>query len=879
MATLLLFIMFFGLVLAVAAMRRELNALQQRVVELEEHVGDRVSEHSVSAPSPNPSISTAEPEPEYRVAAKATGRRVASVVSTSVAPPPLENIVAPAMSNPPATESVVNDFGPAPSRGASFESLMGAKLPIWVGGISLVFAAFFLVRYSIEAGLLGPVARSIIAAIFAFALIGLSEFGSRLPKIGDSFAADTRIAQSLAGAGVASLYATLYMASEIYGLVALPMSFFLAVAVTILAFILSLRRGPPTAIMGVIGGFAAPWVAGMGASSVPTLLLYLGVFVAAVFGLALWRRWLWLLLLASGGGTLWTLSLVFNADSALPLVGLFITLAGAGALFAIRRFGAVDGPVARVALYAPMALALLQLAMLLPRLEFSIYGWAQYGALAALSAFLARRDRSLFPLFAMAAVVAVIPLIAAWNTQGAVPHVLTATIGYALLFGIPGYLGALRDDRDARWWGMIGLFAPVAAYFISLGSASDSFGDTGWGALALAMAIPPAYLAYTRKAKDDMLLVVATATCALMATTALLFWIDDDWISSIFLGTAIGIFAWAKPTQSRGVALLGILPLTIGMLAAVAGSYKIIGALGTAALGYPGVISALPDFAELVRHSFVPSVLAIAIARAPIFAPGRKTAIAATGFGIAGLIACLWFLAKQPLSIDTPADFIRYGFFERMVITHILFTTAFAAIHFSGLRRNPGFWLKIGLALLVFAIMRIVYFDLLILNPLFRAQQLGPAPIANLGTLHMAATTIWLWLFARQNAVATRWPRAPKVLFYASLGSAIITALVTVRQLAQGTLISGARVQTGENYLYSAALLILSLAWLARGITGGAAVLRIAGLGLLTAVTFKVFLIDAAALTGILRILSFLGLGVALIGIGWAYGRLMKSAA
>ena len=30
-----------------------------------------------------------------------------------------------------------------------------------------------------------------------------------------------------------------------------------------------------------------------------------------------------------------------------------------------------------------------------------------------------------------------------------------------------------------------------------------------------------------------------------------------------------------------------------------------------------------------------------------------------------------------------------------------------------------------------------------------------------------------------------------------------------------------------------------------------------------------------AALTGVLRILSFLGLGIALIGIGWAYGRIM----
>ena len=104
-----------------------------------------------------------------------------------------------------------------------------------------------------------------------------------------------------------------------------------------------------------------------------------------------------------------------------------------------------------------------------------------------------------------------------------------------------------------------------------------------------------------------------------------------------------------------------------------------------------------------------------------------------------------------------------------------------------------------------------------------------------------------------------------------------LTALVTVRQLVQGNLIAGATIDVGENYLYSAALLALSIAWLAIGIKTGLAILRLAGLALLTVVTLKVFLIDAAALEGVLRILSFMGLGIALIGIGWAYGRVMRA--
>ncbi|NCQ63311.1 MAG: DUF2339 domain-containing protein, partial [Alphaproteobacteria bacterium] len=40
----------------------------------------------------------------------------------------------------------------------------------------------------------------------------------------------------------------------------------------------------------------------------------------------------------------------------------------------------------------------------------------------------------------------------------------------------------------------------------------------------------------------------------------------------------------------------------------------------------------------------------------------------------------------------------------------------------------------------------------------------------------------------------------------------------------------------------------------------------------------KVFLVDAAGLDGLLRVASFLALGFSLIGIGWIYSRLLRSA-
>ena len=46
------------------------------------------------------------------------------------------------------------------------------------------------------------------------------------------------------------------------------------------------------------------------------------------------------------------------------------------------------------------------------------------------------------------------------------------------------------------------------------------------------------------------------------------------------------------------------------------------------------------------------------------------------------------------------------------------------------------------------------------------------------------------------------------------------------------------------------------------------------GLGLLAAVIVKVFLIDMANLEGLLKALSFIGLGLSLVGLSWLFQKL-----
>ncbi len=827
-------------------------------------------EERTFSPAPAEEI-PAEPEPEFRTAAKVTGRRAATVVST---PAPREG------QPPPQTEPETYGQEPRPSPFAdlNFESLVGGKLPIWVGGIALVFAGFFLVRYTIEAGLFGPGARSITATIFAAAMIAMSELGGRLPKIGASFTADPRVGQSLAGAGVATLYGTLYMAAEIYGLIGVPTAFILVVLVTAIAFALSLRNGPPTALMGLICGFAAPWVAGMGASNLPTLLLYLSVFIAALFGLAVWRRWLWLLVLASGGGVLWSLAMLATAEADLSLLAGFIAVSGAGALLAAKRFEGEQKGWSEAARYLPMALAFIQLAILLPKMNFSATGWLFYFALSTLAIVLAWRDKTLLPLVAGALLLAASPLNGAWTEQGATGLNIAMTSVIAALFGAAGHLGARRgdgvgSDGAARYWALIGLTAPVLCWFAAAFADIGSVSDTIWGMAATLAALAGAFMAFDqhrRSSNPPLVQGWATGATALMAFMACASWFQNEWSATYGAVIALGTAAWARVTGLDIVRRIATLPLALAMLAGVALSYAFAEGLGASLSGAHTLYEFLPTIADATRTALIPALLILGVTYQPWFITGRKTRMAAFAVGGAGVAAFIWLIAKQPAAISTPADFIRLGFAERAIFTQVLFGLAWLALTQAKPRNWPGL-ATAGWILAAVAVFRIFWFDLLLLNPVMVPQAVGPVPVANLVTGHLALTALWLWLMARE---------APERFMLAcqglSLGTMIVCVLVSIRQAVQGNLISGAAIETAENYLYSAGLLTLAIAWLVLGMTRGHKLLRVAGLSLLTAVTLKVFLIDAAALTGLLRILSFLGLGIALIGIGWAYGRLIS---
>ena len=160
-------------------------------------------------------------------------------------------------------------------------------------------------------------------------------------------------------------------------------------------------------------------------------------------------------------------------------------------------------------------------------------------------------------------------------------------------------------------------------------------------------------------------------------------------------------------------------------------------------------------------------------------------------------------------------------------------------------------------------------------NPAWDQQWVGTLPVLNLIAAQYLLGALWLYLARRRADQATRsgfWLAA----FFAAL---VAGTMLLVRQAFQGPILTGSDMPIAEFYSYSLAGLVVSIGLLLAGIRLPDKALRLAGLILLTGTIVKVFLIDAGELEGIWRILSFLGLGLALIGIGRLYGPVLRAEA
>ena len=828
------------------------SSLKKRIEALEQRLG-------VEFPGAVPP--QAQPVPASQPMAAPPEQRVETVPSA-----------APVQEPAPEPQTVTIDLAPESagereSLGALVERLIAGKLLIWLGGIALVVAAVFLIRFSIEIGLMTPATRMIGAAIFGLILLGLGEYA----RIGRLLADDPRIAQALIGAGVAVLYATAYGSHILYGLIGTAAASGAMLAITGLALILSLRHGAPTALMGLAGGFLTPLLVGDPDAGAVPLLFYLGLLDLAVFLIA-WRRgWTWLAAAAVLLSFVWSAYLLAQpAEDALASGAFIVLLAIAASL--VR-----PGDGRALGLIQPMLLGIVQLAILVARTDLDGPAWILFGALAAASIALAalRDDYRLAPPITLALALALLAAKAATRDS---PYVAEAAIGISLLFGAGGLGLALWCGR-LLWTvtACIGLAAPA---LILRALRPELLDRPAWGALLAVLALGPVALVWrqrdraTANAPPDLALLASGSAAALLAGAALWDLLPRELIVAAWLLVAIALAFAARRLGDLALTIVSAVAATVALARAILLVPEIAFATMRALVGEPVLAVDLPTARTALFALAIPALLLVGLHQLMPTLPRRAQRAVLPVAGMVGIAAAyIWF--KQAFGLASAEDFAARGLVERTILTQALFAAGW--LLGSGRVRlprvEPDLVRIAGTALTALAALRLIWFDILVHNPAWETQWVGPLPVLNLILPEYLLGALWLYAARRRADAATR----SGFWLAAFLAALVAGVMLLVRQAFHGPILTGPEMPIAEFYGYSLAALLLSIGLLLAGMRLPDKALRLAGLILLTATILKVFLIDASELEGLLRILSFLGLGVALIGVGRLYGPVLRA--
>ena len=356
---------------------------------------------------------------------------------------------------------------------------------------------------------------------------------------------------------------------------------------------------------------------------------------------------------------------------------------------------------------------------------------------------------------------------------------------------------------------------------------------------------------------------IAQAAAALLAHGAAAQVLTPD---SLPVVTALGLVAlahWsARLAPDRLVPAMGTL-FGLTLLWAADPLLLWAGSASESLVGVPLLVTQLPTVSDSILRLLAPAVL---VGLALLLAGDRLRRVAHTAgavlVGVAGGVA-LHILFKQLWSIESAAEFIRFGLAERTSWEAVLLAAALLAWRFDYRSAAHG--------LTVAGLAHFVFYTMLLHNPLLSEQAVGRLPIVNLLLPAYGIPLAWLWLVGRRE------PELPAVLERARAAAPMLLialfAFSSLRQMFHASILTDPGVAAVEDIFRSILAVLLAVGFLLWGIGRGSRDWRIASLVLMIAAVAKVFVFDASGLDGLLRIGSFVALGLSLIGIGWLYSR------
>lgn len=881
---------------------KRIDAMEKHVAMLSERVG-----HLASSGVPAPEAEPAEIE-------------AAEQSTTTEAPAPMQDAPAAAMagagaegqaaSEAPAEEAALQPAASTSAgRSESLENYLGARWAVWAGGLALALGGLFLVRYSIESGLLGPGVRLSLAALFGLLLVAGGEIVRRkaLPQAAALYD-NAMIPGILTAAGTLSLFGAIYAAHGIYEFIGPTLAFLLLALVAFATLGLSLLHGQALAGLGLAASLATPALVSSTSPSPWTLFAFLTASLVATAAASRLRGWRIVPILANAGLGLWAIAYVLLSDTvelAPVTLALIAMIASALLIWPAGASGADD--IADRLSWRNLGLAFARSAA---GLWLSISLAVFFPALAIVAV---GDATDLNPLFAMAALMAALAAAGAARTGSAWPAIVAAAgaiVGLGLNAAttmdlIPGFdtglggdmpLPGLDGQLTAITLGLGAVFPLCGLAFIRRRAGADPVLSTLWAGLAGGVPVILASISFVQYgiyARDwshglyglavGLVLLGATEffSRAGLATTLRrgldlliagsfaafafsLHMLTDAIVTTILL-SLLG-FAYLMATRLRpwsGLPWMMVAALA-GVLARIAIDPTLVG---------PDHLSTTPLFNALLPGYGIPAILAILSAYELRNWPGFRVRNAVQGLAsLLGLLAVA-ILIRHAMNGGVLDDRIpTLG--EQSIYT--LLITGLSGILMTLDLKSPSPVFRYGSMVAgVLSMANVLVLHLFALNPFFTGESTGSWPLVNLlliGYLLPGLAYAGLAFYARDKRPL------PYVMALAVSGAVLGFAWVTlsVRRFWHGEFIANWKgFEQAETYSYSVAWLAIGVGLLALGSKFDARSLRLASAVLVFISVGKAFLIDMSHLEGVLRALSFIGLGVVLIGIGLFYQKIL----
>ena len=725
------------------------------------------------------------------------------------------------------------------------------------------------------------------------------------PLIANAFR-NAMIPGVLTAAGAITLFAVTFVAYEFYGYLGAPAAFALLAAVSFVTIGLSLLHGQALAGLGLLASMMTPALVSTSEPSPWSLFGFLAIAWLATFAASRIRRWQAVPALANAGMALWALLYLSQAGNVevLPLLLAMLVLALGHGLIWPGGIGAQDGPAREASagpldrLFAPPAVAVSlsgALAMFFAALVLA-------GSVPSVSA-----AATGFAVIVIA--LALLGALRGWAVYPAVFSAIGAVAGTVAMAALPA--GVFADTFTAPAAPMPAAAAPVnlllllAATYAAVGLAAVRLRQATSGAFAalwslLATAVPFAILAISFLSFANLSF---DPKHGLLAIVFGLVFLAAAEVFSRGRAEEEGIFIpqWAFAAGGFAFLVLALHALTDGLATTLG-----IALCGTAAVfatrirRWPVLPWLMAGAAAVVagRIAFEPTIVGAAnLSKTPVF----NQLLAGYGIPAALLALSAFELRRWPdvrirsllqalaslFLLLTAAILVRHGMNGGVLdssvptlgeqATYTLLVIGASATMMSLDLKSPSPVFRYGsMAVGGLSVLSVLSAHFVALNPYVTGELLGRWPVLDLllvGYLIPGIAYGGLAWYARGRRPM------PYVIMLALTGVALVFAWVTlsVRRYWHGEGIAGWKgFLQPETYTYSVVWLLLGVLLLAVGSKADSKSIRLASAGLVLIAVVKVFLIDMSNLEGILRALSFIGLGAVLIGIGLFYQKILS---